>query len=100
MSANASLRTTLILAMGMGFLSIDCAALAAASDTCFAASKTYRIQSVHDGAAIKDGWAVKDAAFPKCVRRAEAAEKRLHAQYPDDRYELVLTATVGCHAPC
>jgi hypothetical protein len=73
---------------------------ARATTACFASSKTYRIHPVRGGADIKDGWTVKGDAFAQCVHRAEAADKALHARYPDNVYALSPTATIGCHSPC
>ena len=72
----------------------------AASAACFTSSKTYRIHALRGGPDIKDGWTVRGDAFDQCVHRAEAADKSLHAHYPDMGYELSLTATIGCHSPC
>jgi hypothetical protein len=73
---------------------------ARATTVCFASSKTYQIHPVRGGADIKDGWFVKGDAFAQCVHRAEAADKSLHAHYPDSVYALSPTATIGCHSPC
>lgn len=73
---------------------------AAAEDACFTASKTYAIHPLRGGPNIKDGWIVEGYAFAQCVHRAEAADKALHARYPDAVYGLSLTATIGCHSPC
>jgi hypothetical protein len=72
----------------------------AAPESCFAASKSYTIKHLSDGLAIKDGWTIEGGTFNQCVHRAEAADRELHAKYPDIRYGLSLAATVGCHSPC
>lgn len=75
--------------------------ISANADTvCFAASKSYRIHPLRSGSDLRDGWTVKGGAFNECVHRAEAADKSLHAKYPDAIYALSLAATIGCHAPC
>lgn len=73
---------------------------ARAAAICFASSKTYQIHPVRGGADIKDGWTIKGDAFAQCVHRAEAADRSLHARYPDSMYVLSPTATIGCHSPC
>jgi hypothetical protein len=73
---------------------------ARAATICFASSKTYQIHPVRGGADIKDGWSVQADAFAQCVHRAEAADKSLHARYPDSVYALSPAATIGCHSPC
>ena len=74
---------------------------ARAAATCFASSKSYRIHKLRDGGAdIKDGWSIKGDAFAQCVHRAEAADRSLHAHYPDSVYTLSPAATIGCHSPC
>jgi hypothetical protein len=72
----------------------------ALADACFTAAKTYRIHPLRGGPDVKDGWVVQGDAFAQCVHRAEAADKALHARYPDGVYGLSLTATIGCHSPC
>jgi len=74
--------------------------LEAQAAECFTASKVYQIHPLHGGQASKDGWSVQGDEFAQCVKRAEAADKVLHARYPDSMYELLLAATIGCHAPC
>ncbi|HXR94375.1 MAG TPA: hypothetical protein VN718_00755 [Rhizomicrobium sp.] len=71
-----------------------------AQDACFSASKTYRIHPLHGGRDKKDSWIVEGDAFAQCVRRAEAADKALHARYPETVYNLLPAATIGCHSPC
>lgn len=71
---------------------------ASAADVCFAAAKIYQIHPLHGGADSKNGWSVRGDAFNQCVRRAEAADKKLHAQYPVTIYALSLASTIGCHA--
>src|ERR1700761_318751 len=66
---------------------------------CCPAAKIYDI-TPHDGAAIRDGWAVNGDAFDQCVHRAEAADIALHKRYPDSKYALSLASTIGCHYPC
>ncbi|HUO01483.1 MAG TPA: hypothetical protein VMU31_01805 [Rhizomicrobium sp.] len=73
---------------------------AIAADACFSASKTYQIHAIHGGIDKRDGWAVEGDVFAQCVHRAEAADKALHARYPETVYNLSLAATVGCHSPC
>ena len=73
---------------------------AAAAETCFSASKTYRIHPLQGGADRKDSWSIRGDAFAQCVHRAEAADKTLHGRYPDTLYALSLAATIGCHSPC
>jgi hypothetical protein len=73
---------------------------AKADTACFAASKSYQIHPLHNGSDIRDGWTIKGGAFKECVHRAEAADKSLHAKYPDSIYALLLAATIGCHEPC
>ncbi|MGH6829235.1 MAG: hypothetical protein ACREFW_10045 [Rhizomicrobium sp.] len=73
----------------------------AQADQCFVASKIYHVYPVHGGRSIRDGWQVVGNVFAQCVRRAEAADKRLRARYPGSAFELSLAATIGCHgAPC
>ena len=81
-------------------LGLSGAAPAFAQSACFAASKTYRIHPLNGGGEKKDSWVVQGDAFAQCVRRAEAADKTLHARYPDTVYNLSLAATIGCHSPC
>jgi hypothetical protein len=81
-------------------LSLSSTGPAFPQDACFIASKTYRIHPVHGGGEKKDRWIVQGNAFAQCVRRAEAADKALHARYPDAVYNLSLAATIGCHSPC
>jgi len=73
---------------------------ALAQNACFTASKTYRIHPLHGGPEKRDSWAVEGDAFAQCVRRAEAADKVLHARYPDAVYNVSPAATIGCHSPC
>ncbi|HEX4106020.1 MAG TPA: hypothetical protein VHX92_07280 [Rhizomicrobium sp.] len=73
---------------------------AISADACFASSKTYQIHRLHGGGDVKDGWTVEGDAFAQCVHRAEAADKALHARYPETVYNLSLAATIGCHSPC
>lgn len=92
------MRSHLLLAAALAGLIGASPAIAA--DACFSASKTYQIHSIHGGGDKRDGWAVEGDAFAQCVHRAEAADKALHARYPDTVYNLSLAATVGCHSPC
>ena len=85
------------LAMMFGLSSVR---PAFSQDACFTASKTYRIHPLHGGLEKKDSWVVQGDAFAQCVRRAEAADKALHARYPDAAYNLSPAATIGCHSPC
>jgi hypothetical protein len=71
-----------------------------ADTACFASSKSYQIHPLRSGSDSRDGWTVKGAAFGECVHRGEAADKSLHAKYPDSIYALSLVATIGCHEPC
>jgi hypothetical protein len=73
---------------------------AQAADACFASSRIYQIHPVRGGGESRDGWKVKGDTFPQCVHRAEAADKSLHAHYPDSVYALSPTSTIGCHQPC
>ena len=68
-----------------------------AGTACFSASKTYRIHPLRGDIDRRDGWEVRGSAFNECVHRAEAADKALHARYPDTLYQLSLAATIGCH---
>lgn len=70
------------------------------AEACFTASKTYQIRPLHGGRDKRDSWIVEGDAFAQCVRRAEAADKVLHARYPETVYSLSLAATIGCHSPC
>lgn len=69
-----------------------------AAPACFTASKQYWIRPAHGGSRSADGWSVKADSFALCVRRQEAAEKSLRMRYPDSRYALTPSATIGCHA--
>jgi hypothetical protein len=71
-----------------------------ADTACFASSKSYRIHPLRSGSDIRDGWTIKGGAFNECVHRAEAADRALHAKYPDAIYALSLAATIGGHQPC
>ena len=93
-----NLRPHLFLVAALPGLLIAGPALSA--DSCFSASKTYQIHKLNGGGDKKDGWMVEGDAFAQCVRRAEAADKALHARYPDTIYNLSLAATIGCHSPC
>lgn len=73
---------------------------AVAADACYTASKTYQIRPLHGGPDKKDSWVVEGDEFAQCVHRAEAADKALHARYPETAYSLSLAATIGCHSPC
>jgi len=73
---------------------------ALSADACFTASKTYQIHPLRGGRNTKDGWVVQGDEYAQCVHRAEAADKALHARYPETVYGLSLTATIGCHSPC
>ncbi|HEV7960705.1 MAG TPA: hypothetical protein VGP01_06705 [Rhizomicrobium sp.] len=90
------LHVLVLIVAGLGLV---CSS-ADAADACFAASKTYHIRPLLGGQDTKDGWAVEGAQFAQCVRRAESADKALHARYPDTVYNLSLAATIGCHSPC
>ena len=68
-----------------------------ADQACFSAAKSYRIHPVRGGEDQRDSWEVQGPAFNECVHRAEAADKALQARYPDTVYQLLLTATIGCH---
>ena len=81
-------------------LAAQCASPALSADACFTASKTYQVHRLHGGGDTKDGWTVQGSAFAQCVHRAEAADKTLHAHYPETVYGLSLAATIGCHSPC
>jgi len=70
---------------------------AQAATACFAAAKVYRIHPLRGGGDSKDGWSVRADAFNQCVHRAEAADRNLHARYPETVYTLSLTSTIGCH---
>jgi hypothetical protein len=85
---------------GICGLILAAGAPARAAAICFASSKSYQIHPVRGGADIKDGWTVKGDAFAQCVHRAEAADRSLHARYPDNVYALSPVATIGCHSPC
>ena len=95
MRAHPACPVILTLAVLAGF-----APLPAKAAECFAASKIYVIRPLHGGHNARDGWSVEGNAFAQCVKRAEAADKKLHARYPDSAYGLLPAATVGCHAPC
>lgn len=70
---------------------------AQAATACFASAKVYRIHSLRGGNESKDGWSVRADAFNQCVRRAETADRILHARYPETIYTLSLASTIGCH---
>ena len=81
----------------MGLEALSGSSAWSADAVCFSAAKTYRIHPLHGGMDKRDGWAVKGGAFSECVHRAEAADKVLHARYPETIYQLSLVATAGCH---
>ena len=87
--------SAVILVLGLELLSGSFAWGADAA--CFSSAKTYRIHPLHGGEDRRDSWAVKGGAFSECVHRAEAADKTLHAHYPDTLYQLSLIGTAGCH---
>jgi hypothetical protein len=89
------LRTLLILFAAAYLVSGE-----ARAAECFTASKVYQIHPIHAGRNSKDGWSVQGDEFAQCVKRAEVADKVFRGRYPDSVYELSLTATIGCHAPC
>jgi hypothetical protein len=81
-------------------LSQNYAVPAWAEETCFTASKAYRIQPLRGGPDSSDGWTIKGETFRQCVRRSEEADRELKARHPGTLYRLSLTATIGCHSPC
>ena len=81
-------------------LGLSSAGPAFSQSACFAASKTYKIHPLNGGEDKRDSWTVQGDEFAQCVHRAEAADKALHARYPDAAYNLSLAATIGCHSPC
>ena len=86
-----------LYALGLAALTVS---NAAADTACFTSSRNYRIHPLHGGSETRDGWTVRGDQFGQCVRRAEAADKSLHARYPDTIYALSLASTIGCHSPC
>ena len=88
--------TILIAALALGLLS--CPAFAVAS--CFSATKSYQLHPLHGGGDRKESWSVTGENFAQCVHRGEAADKSLHARFPETVYAFSLTATVGCHQGC
>jgi hypothetical protein len=87
-----------VLACAMGLEALSGSSAWSADAACFSAAKTYRVHPLRGGEGRRDGWAVKGGAFSECVHRAEAADKALHARYPDTIYQLLLVATAGCHS--
>ena len=94
------MNSRLYLISAAALLGLLSASAAISADACFASSKTYQIHRLHGGGDVKDGWSVQGNAFAQCVHRAEAADKVLHAHYPEAVYNLSLAATIGCHSPC
>jgi hypothetical protein len=94
------LRKAWLLALAAAFTGLSAGAASAAPAQCFSSSKAYKIQPLLGGPAIQDGWAARGDDFGLCVHHAEAADKKLHARYPDSQYQLSLVATIGCHSPC
>jgi hypothetical protein len=86
----------LIATLALVFLS--CPAFAAPS--CFSATRTYQLHPLRGGDDRKESWNVTGENFAQCVHRSEAADKSLHARFPETIYAFSPTATVGCHQGC
>lgn len=73
------------------------------SGGCFAASKAFTARSIDPAKSVADfpvSWSVSARTFEACVVRSKEADHSLKMKYPDTRYHLVLTTTIGCHKAC